>query len=199
MNKASLSTQTARLFIVIRKNKVIDINKIKSYCELYGEEYAFITHKNDIDPLTGLCIPIHYHIVMNAKDKRKRLSTHLEDIRSFFGFKNNDGIEIDKYRSFENALQYLIHKNDKDKTQHSIDEIITNIDKDELTTFITCDTLVISFDYIYSLCKNANNILDVIKALGLSNYQRYRSTIWDIWNAIKIDSLINENNNLLKK
>lgn len=185
MNKASLQTQTGKLFIVIRKNKAIPEDKIKSYCLEFGIEYAFICHKKDIDPLTGVEIPIHYHIVMNAKDKRKRLSTHLEDIRSYFGFKNNDGIEVDKYRSYESALQYLIHKNDAQKTQHDIEEIITNIDKDQLKTLITVDTAVITFENIYTICLHSSNLIDLIRSLGISNYQRYRSTIIDIWNEVK--------------
>ena len=185
MSKASLNTQTGKLFIVIRKNKEISIDKIKSYCKEYSTQYAFICHAKDVDYATGLVIPIHYHIIMNAKDTRKRLSTHLNDLSTFFGFKNNDGIEIDKYRSWESGLQYLIHKNDKQKTQHDINEIITNIDADELKTYLTCNTFVLSFDYIYSLCLSSRNICEIIKAIGISNYQRYRATIWDIWNDTK--------------
>lgn len=181
MSKASLSTQTGKLFIVIRKNKEIPINKIKEYCLTFGNEYAFITHKNDVDPLTGLVVPIHYHIVMNAKENKKRLSTHLNDLSTFFGFKDNNGIEIDKYRSYESALQYLIHKNDPQKTPHNINEIFTNIDQSELQTYLTLDTFVISFELVYSVCSHSKNIIEVIRALGLSNYQRYRATIWDIW------------------
>lgn len=185
MSKCSLSTQTAKLFIVIRKNKAISKDKIKEYCTTYGNEYAFIEHTCDIDPITGEKIPVHYHIVMNAKEKRQRLSTHLDNLSSFFGFKDNNGIEIDKYRSYESALQYLIHKNDSQKTQHSINEIVTNIDKEELKTYITLDTFTISFELVLSVCHNSNNIIDVIRSLGLSNYQRYRATIWDIWNEVK--------------
>lgn len=185
MSKCSLSTQTAKLFIVIRKNRSIDLDKIKSYCSNYGNEYAFIKHENDIDSATGVIIPVHYHIVMNAKDKKKRLKTHLNDLCEFFGFKDSNGIEIDKYRSYENALQYLIHKNNKEKTPHKADEIITNIDKDELNTYLSVDTFTISFDYIYSLCLSSSNIVEIIKAVGLSNFQRYRATIWDIWENVK--------------
>lgn len=181
MAKSSLSTQTGKLFIVIRKNKPLDIQKIKDYCCEYGKEYAFICHGKDIDPVTGLIIPVHYHIVMNAKDSKKRLSTHLNDLSGFFGFNDNNGIEIDKYRTYENALQYLLHKNNPEKTQHKANEIVTNIDRDELTTYLTCDSSVISFDYVYSICLSSHNIVDVIKGLGLSNYNKYRNTIWDIY------------------
>lgn len=182
--KSSLNTQTGKLFIVIRKNKAININKIKSYCETYGKEYAFISHNKDIDPVTGVTIPIHYHIVMNAKDTKKRLSTHLNDLCDFFGFDNANGIEIDKYRTYESAIQYLIHKNDSSKTKHDVEEIITNINSEELKTLISIDTFTISFDLVYSLCLTSNNIIEIIRALGLSNYQKYRATIWDIWQNI---------------
>lgn len=184
MSKASLTTQTGKLFIVIRKNKELPVAKIREYCETYGNEYAFIVHRNDIDPLTRLIVPVHYHIVLNAKENKKRLSTHLNDLSSFFGFKDNNGIEIDKYRSYESALQYLIHKNDPQKTPHDISEIITNIGKGELETYLTLDTFVISFELVYSVCSNSKNIIEVIRSLGLSNYQRYRATIWDIWKEL---------------
>ena len=185
MNKAPLSTQTGKLFIVIRKNKEISIDKIKAYCEKFGKEYAFIVHKNDKDKDTGEIIPIHYHIVLNAIDKNKRLSTHLNDIAKFFDFDNLNGVEIDKYRSLESALQYLLHKNDKDKTQHKFEEIVSNFNKDELLNYITCDVSTLTFDFVYSLCKSSNNIIEVIRGLGLGNFQRYRATIWDIWNELK--------------
>lgn len=186
MSKASLTTQTGKLFIVIRKNKAITVEKIKTYCETFGETYAFITHENDIDPVTGVKIPIHYHIVMNAKETRKRLATHLNDLSTFFGFKDNNGIQMDRYRSFEQALQYLIHKNDTQKTPHGANEIVTNIDKDELNTYLSLDTFTISFELVYSICMRSQNIVDVIRSLGLSNYQRYRATIWDIWKETKM-------------
>lgn len=185
MAKATLTTQTGKLFIVIRKNKAISHAKIKEYCETFGNEYAFIEHTQDVDPLTGVVIPVHYHIVLNSKDNRKRISTHLNDLASFFGFKDCNGVEMDKYRSYESALQYLIHKNDKQKTQHDINEIVTNIDGDELKTYISLDTFTMSFELIYSVCLNARNIIDVIRSLGISNYQRYRATIWDIWEETK--------------
>ena len=185
MSKAPLSTQTGRLFIVIRKNVTIKKDKIKAYCETFGKEYAFIEHKNDIDAETGLVIPVHYHIVMNAKENKQRLSTHLNNCAKFFGFDSKDGLEFDSYRTYENALQYLIHKNDKEKTPHKIDEIVTNIDKDELTTLLTCETSVMTFEHVLITIKNSNNIIDVIRTLGISNYQRYRATIKDIWTELK--------------
>lgn len=184
--KQSLSTQTGKLFIVIRKTpeimKDISCDNILSYCKSFGVDYAFIEHNHDIDPITGLVEGKHYHIVMNAIHKDKRLSTHLNDLCSYFGFTDNNGICIEKYGSYEGSLQYLLHKNNPEKTQHDISEIVTNIDKGDLQTYISVDlqSQDVNFDYIYSICLSSKNIIEIIKQIGLSNYQRYRSTIWDI-------------------
>lgn len=183
--KCSLTTQTGKIFLVIRKNKIIDENLIKQYLKEYALDYAFIKHEKDIEPVTGIVEGVHYHIVYNGKDKRLRLSTILNNVVEFFGFKDANGIEIEKYTSFELSIQYLIHKNNPEKTRHLPEEIVSNIDKDLLNTYLTCDIEVMSFDYIYSLCNSNSNILGVIKSLGLSAFHSKRSTIWDIWNAVQ--------------
>lgn len=183
--KCSLTTQTGKIFLVIRKNREIDTNKIKEFLNTYAIEYAFIKHEKDIEPITGLVEGVHYHLVYNAKDNRQRLATILNNVCDFFGFKDNNGIEIEKYNSFESSIQYLIHKNNPEKTQHKPEEIISNIDKDLLNTYLTCDMEVLSFDYVYSLCNSNKNILGVIKALGLSAFHSKRATIWDIWQAVQ--------------
>lgn len=183
--QAPLTTQTGKLFIVIRKNKSIPLDKIKAYCLTYGKEYAFIEHKQDIDPVTGLVIPTHYHIVLNAKDVKKRLATHLNDLVSFFDFDNANGVEIDKYKTLSGALQYLTHQNQKEKTQHKVEEINHNFDVGEFATYMTCDNDVLSFERVYSVCLSAHNIIEVIRELGLSVYQRYRATIWDILDYLR--------------
>lgn len=188
--KCSLSTQTGKLFIVIRKApsimEKIDNDKVLNYCKTFGKEYAFILHDKDVEPVTGEVESKHYHIVMKAQNGDKRLSTHLNDIVSYFGFEDNNGICIEKYDSLEGSLQYLIHKNNPEKTQHKVSEIITNIDKGDLNTYLTVDleSNEISFDRVSSICLESSNIIEVIKSLGIVNYQRYRATIWDIWNSL---------------
>ena len=123
-NKYPLTTQTTKLFIVIRKNKKFSKEFIKQYCDDHFENYAFIEHKEDIDPLNGMVIPVHYHIVGNALKKKTPLSTHLNDIVRYFRFDNANGIQIDKYDNYISALQYLVHKNNPEKTQHDIKEVV---------------------------------------------------------------------------
>ena len=185
-NKYPLTTQTTKLFIVIRKNKKISMDLIKSYCDEFLENYAFIEHKQDIDPLNAMVIPVHYHIVGNALKKKTPLSTHLNDIVRYFRFENANGIQIDKYDNYISALQYLVHKNNPEKTQHSLDEVITNIPVEEFNLYMASEqTEIISFDMVYSTCLKAKNIVDVIQAIGFKTYAKYRSTIHDIYFSIK--------------
>lgn len=177
----TLSTQTGKLFIIIRKDKKIPMDKIKAYCQTFGEEYAFIEHEKDIDKDTGEIEKVHYHIVMNSQFKEKRLSTHLNDLVNFFGFKNEIGISIEKYVDYAKALQYLTHQNFPEKTPHDKSEIITNIEKSEFDSLMDTNTQVVSFDYVLTICKNSANIIDVIRALGIKRYHKYRATIRDIW------------------
>lgn len=185
-NKYPLITQTKKLFIVIRKNKEISKDLIKSYCDEFLESYAFIEHTRDVDPINAMIIPVHYHIVGCAKKARTPLSTHLNDIVKYFRFDNANGIQIDKYDNFVSAIQYLVHKNNPEKTQHNIDEIVTNIPKETLNLYMSSEqSEIISFDMVYSVCLASHNIVEVIRAIGFKTYHKYRSTINDIYNVIK--------------
>lgn len=184
-NKYPLTTQTSHLFIVIRKNVEIDINLIESYCKEYFKEWSFIEHKGDIEPITALVEGTHYHIVGNAKKVKTPLSTHLNDLIRFFKFDSANGIQIDKYDNYISAIQYLIHKNDLQKTQHNFNEIHSSIDINDLKLIVTSESeQTISFEYVYKICITSNNIVDVIRSLGIKTYSRYRYTIKDIFEEI---------------
>lgn len=185
---SKLDSQTRKVCLVIRKvtNKDIQVvkNHIKEYCDSNFEKYAYITHENHINEL-GERETTHFHIVGIYNTAKVRLSTRLNDIIKFFHFENEIGIQIEPLKSWVNSIQYLIHKNQPDKTQESSDKIICNYDKEELLLELnaTCDT-VISFDYLIATIQCSNNIIEIIKSLGLENYRRYRQVIFDIYNEL---------------
>lgn len=182
----SLDSQTTKINLVIRKNKKIPLNLIVDYLEKNANEYAFIEHTRDISPKTAEVEGVHYHIVFNAKYKKIRLSTRLNGIVDFFGFDNAFGIEIEPYRSLEASLQYLIHKNNPEKTQHSISEVITNFDEGDFKTLMNCEIdNVMSFDRLYASIVASDNIIDVIRDIGIGNYRTWRNVITDMWRGIK--------------
>lgn len=187
-SKKPLTCQSRKVDIVIRKNIKISIDKIKSYCNREFERYAFIEHEHDKKPSTGEVEGVHYHICGDMYGSKIPFSTRLNTLCEFFGFDNSNGIQIDQYRSFEGALQYLTHKNQPDKSQHKPDEIYHNLTKEDFNIFYNADIgNVISFDLIYATCLQAHNIIEVIKEIGVTNYRLFRAVIWDIWRTLQGD------------
>lgn len=163
--KTSLSTQTGKLNIVIRKNREIDKGLITKFCNEFFSEWAFIVHEKDKEPLTGIIEGIHYHIVANAKDKNKRLATWLNVIVDYFKFKDSNGIEIDKYQSLEGSLQYLIHKNDPDKTQHKFEEVVYKWNEDDIKLFMCTEYNNMTLSRLEALCKQFDSIIEVYRQI----------------------------------
>ena len=181
----SLTCQSKKVCLVIRKNKALSIDKIKSYCDDFFSKYAFIKHEGDIDPSSGEVVPVHYHIVGDYKADKVPFSTRLNTLVDYFHFDNAIGIEIDKYKSLENSIQYLTHKNQSEKTPHNVSEVITNIEVSEFDLLYNADSgVVITFDKIYTLCLESANIIEVIRSLGIGPYKCWRNVIWDIWNEL---------------
>lgn len=187
--KTPLTCQSRKVCIVIRKNKDISLSKIKEYCVVNFERYAFIEHKGDILPSSGEVEGTHYHIVGDMIGSKIPLSTRLNTLVKFFDFDNENGIEIEQYKSFEGSLQYLTHKNQSDKTQHDKSDIIHNLSKEDFDIFYNAEIgNIITFELLYASVINANNIVDVIKDIGVGNYRTWRSVIWDMWLFEKGDS-----------
>lgn len=183
--KTPLTSQTRKVCIVIRKGISIPLAKIKEYCNNEFERYAFIEHKGDIKPDTGEVESCHYHIVGDFIGSKVALSTRLNTLAKFFKFDNLNGIEIEQYRTFEGALQYLTHKNQPTKTPHDKKDIIHNLSDSDFNIFYEANVgEVITAELVITICSNCNNIVDVIKEIGFATYCRYRSAIWDIWNCL---------------
>lgn len=179
-----LETKTIKLNIVIRKNIEIDKSKIKAFCEERYNYYAFIEHKGDISKIDGVVEGVHYHIVARAKQKQ-RIATILNDIVRYFGFDNPFGVQIEPYRSLEGSLQYLIHKNDKDKTQHDISEIIHNFDKEEFDTLMTSENDTLTIDRLIVLINQSDTFTQLFRAIGLGYAKMYLNVIKEIWKDLK--------------
>ena len=198
--KIPLTSQVRDLFIVIRKNKVLPKKVMIEYCESMFDKYAFIEHKNDIEPITGLVEGCHYHIWAHVRDKGVAKSTHINAILKAFKFDTDDGICIEQIANKVLAMQYLIHKNNPEKTQHEVKDVVSNIDKDELNLMFTSDTgEVVSFDLIYTLCRVSTSICQIIKALGINVYRQYRNVVLDIYNDVKTIDLETEKEKELSK
>ena len=89
------------------------IEKIKQ-----SYDYAYILHDKDCDD-DGVIKKAHWHIVLRFKNQQWNSA-----IAKDLGITPN---YIEKCKNFDNALQYLIHYNDSDKYQYSLDEVKGNL------------------------------------------------------------------------
>lgn len=182
--KTPLTSKTQHLNIVINTTeKDISQSDVQAFCNLYFNEYAFIKHDKDIFD-SGELKHVHYHIVGNAKYK-SRLSTHLNRIVDCFELSNAFGVEIDKYQSLIGSIQYLIHKNDKDKYQYDIKQIVSNIPSDELETIIESVNDCLSFDRLLAVVSSSTSKIEIMREIGINNYRLYRMCILDMWNDLQ--------------
>lgn len=137
---------------------------------------------------------IHYHIVGSLRE-RTRVGTLLNRLTAFIGFDNNFGIEIQSANCIEGCYQYLIHKNDSDKTPHDISEVITNIPQQEFITLMTTDyqDTTITQDRIEVIVNNAIrfdektirvivNYCEIARGIGAT---RCNCVSWALNNTIK--------------
>ena len=101
---------------------------IKKFLKRYScIEYCYILHANDINEKGDYEQP-HYHICMRYTTKS---SFSFKVLKNAFPF---GMIQVGRY--WNSMVQYLIHKNDKKKTQHEISEIVSNIDSETLTFYL---------------------------------------------------------------
>lgn len=177
---APLSCQTSKHFVVIRKNREYPVKLITDWLNENYSHWAFIVHKNHKEPITGEIIPTHYHYVGKCKRKDVRLKTILGELAKLLKT-DTDGIEIDKYNNLDLSIQYLIHKNNPEKTQEKVDKIVFGgWTKDDIINSISADSTGINIDRLLSICKTEQDFPSLLKALGLNNYHKYRNVILDI-------------------
>lgn len=107
-------------------------------------KYALIKHDKDVED-TGEVKKEHFHVVV-AFDNAKWNTALAEELQITSNY-------IQKCANFENALEYLIHYNDQNKHQYSIDEVQGTL-KIKLAQFLLKndttedDRVQYMFDYI---------------------------------------------------
>lgn len=185
-SKCSIDTQTKKVTCVIRKNKILDISILINWLESNTERYVLMPHIDDVNPITKLKEGPHYHFTFDLKQKGIRLSTTLNNICRLYNFKDTNGVEIDKYSSFVACTQYLTHQNESFKNQHSIDEIITNVSREELTTYLNSSSDVyFNFDMLYSICsRRSATVMDLLKEIPPKVFKLNYYYIKTMWNYI---------------
>lgn len=183
---ATLTTQTAKINVVISLKGVENFDKylkrLKIYCEDQMQLYAYILHNKDVLDNGEIKTP-HIHLVGLLKNNRQRLSTTLGNISVALEL-SVLAISIDKMSDIVGSLQYLIHKNNTEKHQYDVKEIHTNISSGELATYMASDSRSMSIEYLVDVISKNRSKIEIMRTIGLSYYHLYRNTINDIYKEV---------------
>jgi len=173
-----LDSQVTKFGIVINLPKGRQELPLANVLPQLFTEWSFILHNKDFLP-DGVKKTTHYHVVSKTA-KRTRIATIINKLAELLEI-DTLCISCKKCLSYTGALQYLTHKNDKDKASYPVSDIVSSINNEELTLIIEADNQEITLDRLYYTIKHAKSLYDVMKEIGLSNYVGYRNVIKDLW------------------
>lgn len=154
-------------------------------------DFVYIKHDKDTDT-NGNLIKVHYHIILKFNNYKwlKSLSDELNIPMNYF----------EKINSLNNMLVYLIHYNNADKYQYSVNEVLgTSSLKIKLNKCISNienteeDKISIILDFIYSYPKPLSYRALVSFVLNKGLWAEFRRS------ASIIFKLLDEHNMLTKK
>lgn len=117
----------SRKFAILLYPESPNYNEILDNIKMY--DYAYILHNKDINE-NGDLKKEHTHVIINSKNAiwNTALSKELGITENY----------IQRVRNYENALEYLIHYNEPEKFQYSIDDVKGNL-KTKLLQIINTD------------------------------------------------------------
>lgn len=172
---------------------VFDYNIVLDYLNDLGEVSA-ILHDRDLE-LDGTSKHKHIHIVINLNTKIRK-NTLLNKL-VMLGFPS-DIFTIERINNYTKMLRYLVHKDNKEKTQYSPMEVITNCEN-VFTTALNFESDELTAEKLLHLVLiNKGNKYLIMRDLGLNLYIKYRNLLSDIlqlyFNGYFIDK--NENKNM---
>lgn len=137
----------------------------------------YLWHKGD--PKTK-----HIHLVISSP-KKHRLKVFINFIQKSLDINFNQ-ISILPCDSLAGRIQYLIHKNNPEKYQYSVDDIKTNMSTADLCEYLDEEiSPKLTTDQIINICRESKgNRLYIIEKIGIQRYTLYRNTINDIYKAM---------------
>lgn len=184
----SLNSQTKRFDCVIDfpngedRTKEI-LSSLLSYLKSNATEYHFIVHDGELSVETGLFEKPHIHLLYISEHKR-RLFTELGILANALNFTDKQRclISITIWTSYEDRIQYLIHKNQPLKKPYPVDNVFSSLDRDSLSLIMnrTVQTNV-DFGYLLSVVKSCKSLTEIYQVLGLANSLKYKVLIKDMY------------------
>lgn len=184
LQQYKLDTMSKRIRCVVDTNKDEDGNDLgfgyelsHIYDELCKDGYlfAYILHDKDFDD-KGVIKRRHLHLVLECPTRR-RVSYYIKHLSIMFGV-NRTQVQVEVSNNFDWDIQYLIHKNNPDKYQYDVSDIVTNMSVNELQErLLTVVHKEITAKFIFETVKSCKTKTMVIFRLGLGNANIYKSVI----------------------
>lgn len=188
----SLDTRTQFIWVILgrcnsplTKDFQFYYEKLAVWLKEKCKVYAYIGHdkdKTDDDKPKFR----HIHLLAVYKDSESnnypRLSTSLNHLAKVCYLPNQD-IDIQVAEDVDKCIRYCIHKGYPLKFQYPLEELQSNLSKEELDTIMNHleEDNSVSPDYLISCVKiNKGSCIAMVKALGLKKYMKYRYVIKDI-------------------
>ena len=154
---------------------VYDYHSVLDYLNDLGECSAILHDRDKEDNGTPKRKHIHIVINLNTKIRKNTLLNKLV----MLGFPS-DIFGIERVTNYTKMLRYLVHKDDKDKTQYTPMEVITNCEN-VFTTALNFESDDITAEKLLHLVLiNKGNKYLIMRDLGLNLYIKYRNVISDI-------------------
>lgn len=178
-----------------QENDIIEIRGIKidkTARRVYvnGEEKAFTTKEFDL--LTFLASN------PNRVFKKEELFNKIWDMESIgdiatsksiinnlarFFMININLIECKVCINVSASCRYLLHLDDKEKMQYDFDDLYTNDSQKFIDIINNADYeyTILNFNMLFEIVLSSNSLIEVYKRVGLSNAQKYRYVIKDMF------------------
>lgn len=190
----ALSTQTNYVSVIIQLQKQqCDYQALKNWLSTNANLWAYIVHDKDKhEDNTSKGVHLHAKFILN-NNKGPRLSTTLNEMSKALSI-DKTAFTIEKMESVSGSIQYLIHKNEPEKYQYDVSDIITNLSESELNTYLYAETEEINTDTLIDICTmNWRSKIAILKTIGLRYYSRYRGVIADICNEVEMQQYERKN------
>lgn len=156
----------------------LPLDELKQWFDAFADQYAFIPHFADYDE-NGELKTLHVHFVADLK-KSTRLRTTLNSIADVCGVCTL-AVSIEQYTDFDGCVQYLVHRNDEDKTQYCAYLITSNMAWKDLLATINADAFVLDASKLIAIVRESPCKSAILQSIGLFYFHRYRGVINDLW------------------
>lgn len=187
MSNYNLDTQTPYLWVIFgRKNSPLTkdfkfyYEKLVAWCKINARLYCLIGHDKDLDEDNNPKFR-HIHALIVLKEGVKpRLSTSLNRLSEVSQVPSVD-IDIQKSENITECIRYCIHRGYPLKHQYLPEEMITNLNKEDLDSYLNIQEGCLTATYLINLVQLCNfSVVNILKQIGLKNYCRFRNVIQDL-------------------